>query len=39
MNENMTEISVDEQRDIRGGDWYDTAFGLIEGLLIGIGML
>jgi hypothetical protein len=33
-NTYMTEMSLDEQNDVRGGDWYDTAFGLVEGLLM-----
>jgi hypothetical protein len=35
----MTELTWDEQQDVRGGDWFDAAVGYIEGLALVIGML
>jgi hypothetical protein len=39
MNTCMTKISLDEQRDICGGDWYDSAASWLESLALVIGML
>ena len=40
MNENyMTEMTVEEQQKVCGGDWYDAAFLYLEGLVLGFGLL
>jgi hypothetical protein len=39
MEKYMTEISTDEQRDICGGDWFDTSGGWLEALVLVIGFL
>ena len=40
MNENyMTELTVEEQQKVSGGDWYEAAYLYLEGLVLGLGML
>jgi hypothetical protein len=35
----LSEISLDEQQDVCGGDWWDTAFGIVEGLAFAAGLI
>lgn len=35
----MTEMSLDEQQDIHGGDWWEPVFLLMEGTAVAFGML
>ncbi len=37
-NQNMTEMSLQDQQNVRGGDWIDTAFMMAEGVLVFLGM-
>jgi len=39
MDIQITEIGLDEQQQIRGGDWYCCLFGIIEGLTFVSGMM
>lgn len=39
MNVEMTEITLEEQQQVVGGDWYDAVVGILEGLAFSIGIL
>jgi hypothetical protein len=39
MDKYITEISADEQRDICGGDWFETSGAWLEALALVIGIL
>ena len=36
-NRYMTEMSLDDQQNVRGGDWLDSAFSMIECVTLMLG--
>ena len=34
MENQVVELSLEEQQKIHGGDWYDTVFGYLDALLL-----